>query len=314
MNKIQKIIKYVSDKDYNFWIDTVHGKYDDLSDEEFLKAHFRIVFNSELDLENPKTFNEKLQWLKLHDRNPLYTTLVDKVNVKHYISKSIGEEYVIPTIGIWDSFDEINLNVLPDRFAIKCSHDSGTAVIVKDKNKYNFQPVRQKLEKSLNRNYYKLGREWPYKDVTPRIIAEKYMQDAEGIDELTDYKFYCFNGYVDCVMACIGRSTGKTKFYFFDSKWNLKRINKAGIAAPKNFTINKPDRIEEMFELASELSKGIPFVRVDLYECGSNIFFGEMTFFPQGGFDANYLPETDLYFGSLIDFSIAYENKKGEKQ
>ena len=281
-----------------------------LSDEAFLKLRFFLCIHKHLSLKNPVTFNEKLQWLKIHDRDPLYNTLVDKIAVKQYIVDHIGQEYIIPTLGIWDKTEEIDFNSLPDQFVLKCTHDTGSVIVCRDRNKFDTTAARIKLNEALKEHAYWFGREWPYKDVKPRIIAEKYMTDGENDTELTDYKFYCFNGNMECVMVCYDRGSGDTKFYFFDHEWNLLRINKRGREAPEDFTLPKPKNFEKMIQLAERLSKDILFVRVDFYNCNGNIYFGEMTFYPQSGFDPNYLPETDRYFGSLIDLSIVRERMK----
>ena len=275
----------------------------------YLKVKYRGAMGISLDLKNPVSFNEKLQWLKIYDRNPEYTRMVDKYEVKKYMEDKIGKQYIIPTLGVWDRFDDIDFNSLPDQFVLKCTHDSGGLVICKDKSKLDRQYAREKIEKSLKTNYYFSGREWPYKGVKHRIIAEPYMEDSQE-KELRDYKFFCFDGYVDNVMLAMDRSSGDTKFYFFNKDWELMRLNIRGKNAPKDFTLPKPNGIDEMFEMASELSKGIPFVRVDLYYCNGHIYFGEMTFFPQSGFDANLLPETDGYLGKLIDLDKAYSRRK----
>lgn len=252
-----------------------------------------------LDLANPRTFNEKLQWLKLYNRNPLYTTLVDKVAAKKWATEKLGEQYIIKTLGVWPRFDDIDFNKLPNQFVLKCNHDSGSYVICKDKKKLDLAQAKAKLDGGLKRNFYYKFREWPYKNVPPRIIAEEYMADKNGV--LVDYKFACFHGQVDNVMVCLDRHINDVKFYFFDRDWNLKRLNVRGKNAPEGFTIPKPPCMDEMFDIATKLSEGIPFVRVDLFECDGKIYFGEMTFFPDSGFDANLLPETDLYFGQMID-------------
>jgi len=272
-----------------------------IPDSVFLKLKFKKMMGYSFDLKKPQTFNEKLQWLKLHNRNPLYTTLVDKCAVKPYIAKLIGDQHIIATLGVWKSFDDIDFEKLPNQFVLKCTHDSGSYVICKDKSKLNIDEAREKLAGALKTNYFYSGREWPYKNVPPRIIAEQYIEDRNGA--LVDYKFSCFNGYVDCVMVCLDRHLNDTKFYFFDKDWNLKRLNVRGKNAPADFTIPKPPCMDEMFEMAARLSKDIPFVRVDLFECDGKIYFGEMTFYPDSGFDANLLPETDKYFGQLIDLS-----------
>lgn len=272
-----------------------------LSDAAYVKVIFFAHMLKRLHLHAPCTFNEKLQWLKLHNHNTLYTTIVDKYTVKKYIAKKIGEQYIIPTLGVWEKFDDIDFEKLPNQFVLKCTHDSGSYIICKDKTTLDINAARKKITKALNRNFYYVGREWPYKNVPPRIIAEKYIEDRNGA--FIDYKFSCFNGYVDCVMVCLDRQINDVKFYFFDKDWNLKRLNIRGKNAPEGFTIPKPSCMDEMFEIAAKLSKGIPFVRVDLFECDGKIYFGEMTFYPDSGFDANLLPETDEYFGSLIDLT-----------
>ena len=273
-----------------------------LSDKAYLKFGYRAKIGKKLDLQNPQTLNEKLQWLKLYDRKSEYTKMVDKYEAKKYIAEKIGEEYIIPTLGVWDSFDEIDFDKLPDQFVLKCTHDSGGLVICKDKSKFNVEKARKKIKRSLKTNYYLHGREWPYKNVKPRIIAEKYMTDSPESNEFTDYKFYCFNGYVDSVMVCYDRSIGDPKFYFFDKNWELRRYNKRGLEAPEGFTMPKPENMDKMFEIAEELSKdvGAPFLRVDLYNSNKQIYFGELTFFPSSGLDPNRLPETDRYFGDLV--------------
>lgn len=269
-------------------------------DETYLKLMYKCRFGRSLDLNDPQTFNEKLQWLKLYDRKPEYTTMVDKYEVKNYIAQELGEQYVIPTIGVWDHFDEIDFDKLPDQFVLKCTHDSGGFVICRDKKKLDKNAAKKKIEKCLRNNYFYLGREWPYKKVKARIIAEPYMEDKEE-KELRDYKFFCFDGYVDNVMLAMDRNTGDTKFYFFDPEWKLLRLNIRGKNAPKNFTLPRPKGLDEMLAIARKLSVGMPFVRVDLYNCNGQVYFGEMTFYPQSGFDANLLPETDDYLGKLID-------------
>lgn len=297
MNKVLKLIK---DKKYRFLVMNRIGITRFMSDKKYLEAMFYYKMGKHLDLENPKTFNEKLQWLKLYDRKPEYTTMVDKYAAKKYVAERIGEQYIIPTLSVWERFDDIDFDKLPNQFVLKCTHDSGGLVICRDKSEFNNVSAKKKINRSLKNNYYYAGREYPYKKVPPRIIAEKFMTDDSNSSDFTDYKFFCFNGNVDCVMVCLERSTGNTKFYFFDKDWNLKRLNKRGKAAPNGFTIPKPECMDEMFELAAQLSTGMPFVRVDLYQSDGKVYFGELTFYPDSGFDANILPETDEYFGRLI--------------
>ncbi len=308
MNYVKKLWGYLFNKNKRFKINALRGMYSDLPDEEYLRKLFYASMGKPLDLENPQTFNEKLQWLKLYDRKPIYTTMVDKYAAKEYVANLIGKEHIIPTLGVWDRFDDIDFDALPDRFVLKTTHDSGGVVICRDKKTFDKKAARAKLEKSLKRNYYLTFREWPYQDVPHRIIAEQYIATSDG--ELTDYKFFCFNGAVDSVMICLDRHLHDTKFYFFDEKWELKRLNIRGKNAPEGFTLPKPENMDKMFEIAGTLSQGIPFLRVDLYNCGGRIYFGELTFFPDSGLDANLLPETDRYFGNLLELP----DNQGESQ
>lgn len=301
--------KYTVNPDYRFLINANMGKYNTMPDEEFLKRKYKAAMGKKLNLQEPKTLNEKLQWLKLYNRQPEYTMMADKYLVRDYIAQVLGEEYLIPLLGVWDDPDEIDFDNLPNRFVLKCNHNSGVGMcICKDKSKLNFGKVRRDLRKGLNQDYYLVHREWPYKNIPRKIICEQYMEDSSQKDSLTDYKFFCFNGVADCVMVCLDRFSGDTKFYFFDKNWELKRLNIRGKNAPEGFTIPKPICMDEMFRIAEQLSAGLPFSRIDLYECNGKVYFGEITFFPDSGFDANLLPETDQYFGEMIDLSIVKNN------
>jgi hypothetical protein len=282
-----------------------------IPDEIYIKWLFRLHLKKKLNLDNPITMNEKLQWLKLHNRKPVFNDMVDKYESKKYVARIIGEEHIIPTLGVWDRFEDIDFDSLPDKFVLKCTHDSGGLVICKDKSKLDKSAARKKINKSLKNNFYTRCREWPYKDLKPRIIAEKFICDDSSDENsgLTDYKFYCFNGHAECVMLCIDRNIGDPKFYFFNKDWVLQRHNKRGIEAPENFTLPKPDCMVEMFEIAAKLSEGIPYLRVDLYAIDGKVYFGELTFYPQGGFDENRLPQADKYFGDLIDLNLVKENE-----
>lgn len=292
-------VKYLTNADYRFLLNANRGKYDAMSDEEYLRRKFRAAMGRPLDLDAPVTFNEKLQWLKLYDRKPEYTVMVDKYAVRDYIREVLGEEYLIPLLGVYDSADEVDFDALPDRFVLKCNHNSGLGMcICRDKSALDREAVRRELRAGLAQDYYLTGREWPYKNVPRKIIAEQFMTDAS--EGLIDYKFFCFDGEVDCVMVCIDRHLGDTKFYFFDREWKLKRLNIRGKNAPEGFTLRRPECMDEMFDIAAKLSRGLPFSRIDLYECGGRIYFGEITFFPDSGFDPNLLPETDRYFGEKI--------------
>lgn len=275
-------------------------------DKIFLKILFRCKFGYKLDLKNPKTFNEKIQWLKLYNRNPLYTTLVDKFSVKEYVAQKIGNQYIIPTLGIWDKFDDIDFNMLPNQFVLKCTHDSGGLAICKDKSNFDIPSVRNKITKSLKQSYYKSFREWPYKDVHPRIIAEKYMEDESG--ELRDYKFFCFDGVVKSLFIATDRQDKSvdTKFDFFDREFHHLPFTKGHPNA--KIPPSKPSCFNEMIRLAEILSDGMPHVRVDFYEIYGKVYFGEMTFFDNSGIVAFDPPEYDRMWGEWLNLPAKKKN------
>lgn len=277
-------------------------------DKLYLSLLFRFKMGYWMDWKNPKTFSEKLQWLKLYNRRPDYTTMVDKYAVKEYVAKIIGEEYIIPTLGVWDRPEDIDWDSLPQKFVLKTTHGggSGGVVICKDKTTFDKADAIAKLKKSLNECIYKSLREWPYKGVQKRIIVEQYLSDESIYNKngITDYKFFCFNGYVDNVMVCIDRELKDTKFYFFNKDWIVLPLNKRGLEVEPDFKLPKPIEIHKMFEIAGKLSESIPFLRVDLYFINNKIYFGETTFFPDGGFDSNLLHGTEMNFGNLINLNI----------
>lgn len=268
------------------------------SDEKFLKKLFKLRMGKELNLDNPQTFSEKLQWLKLYNRKPEYTMMVDKYAVKEYVASMIGGEYIIPTLGVYNSVDEIDFNSLPNQFVLKCTHDSGGLVICKDKSKLDIKSARKKLAKSLKNNYYYQNREWPYKNTTPRIIAEQYMEDESGY-ELKDYKFFCFDGEPKCCQVIAGRKDVMT-VDFFDKDWNHLPFHEPRIYPYSRELVSRPQSYENMWKLAQKLSANQPFLRVDFYNINGQIYFGELTFFPtsgMGGFDPE---EWDYTFGNWI--------------
>ncbi|MFW3537915.1 ATP-grasp fold amidoligase family protein [Vagococcus fluvialis] len=271
-----------------------------LNDKVYLKLVFRLLMNQKLNLKEPKTFNEKIQYLKLYDRKEIYPILVDKYEVKDWVQNKIGSNYLIETLGIWNTFEEIDFESLPMQFVLKCTHDSGSVKIVKDKSKIDYNEFKEFFSSALKKNYFDIAREWAYKDIKPRIIAEKLLESEE--EDLPDYKFHCFNGVVDSVMVCTERYTGTPKYYFFDEQWHLLKYNKLGIETEEPVNVEKPENIEKLFEIAKILSDNIPFVRVDLYYVKNQIYFGEMTFYPHSGFDRNLLTKTDLEWGRMITF------------
>ena len=251
------------------------------------------------DLDDPQTFNEKLQWLKLHDRRPEYTMMVDKFEVKEYVSNIIGKEHIIPTIGVWDSFDDIDFQQLPDKFVLKCTHDSGGLAICKDKESFDKVAAKKKIEKSLQSNFYRGGREWPYKNVIPRIIAEKYMEDTEG-NGLTDYKFYCFNGSPEYLYVSQGMDNHKTaRISFLTMNWEKAPFGRKDYMQFEKLP-PKPQRFDEMKLIAKKLSKDHSFLRVDLYEIKGEIYFSELTFSPCSGFMPFVPDEWDKKLGDML--------------
>ena len=303
---MKKIIEYVKHPSY-ILLGLDRMKLIKLNDVFYLKIIYYQTFNKKLDLSNPKTFNEKLQWLKLYDRNPEYTKMVDKYEVKKYVAEKIGEEYIIPTIGIYDSFEEINFKELPDQFVIKCTHDSGGIVICKDKSNFNIEETRKKINKCMKNNYYRNWREWPYKNVKPRIIIESFMDDGVN-SQLVDYKLQCFWGKVDNILVCVDRDkeTG-VKYHYFDTNWKyLKYCPYPGINE-KNINISKPKQLDKMIKIAERLSAGIPEVRIDLYIIHGKIYFGEYTFFTNGGFDTTITSDADIILGEKLKLPIKRE-------
>jgi len=270
-----------------------------MSDKCYLKWMYSAMMGTKLNLEDPKTFNEKLQWLKLYNRNPEYCKLVDKYDVKSYISNLIGDEYIIPTLGIYDSFDDIDFNALPNQFVLKCTHDSGSTVICRDKATFDFEKTKAKLTKKLKSNLFWHTREWPYKNIKPRIIAEQYMEDVKT-SELRDYKFFCFNGEVKALFVATERQKKgeEVKFDFFDTEFNRLEL-KQGHPNAKQCP-QKPECFDEMKRLAEKLSQGIPHVRVDFYEVNGKIYFGELTFFHFAGIVPFEPQEWDYKFGEWI--------------
>lgn len=269
-----------------------------IPDKLFLKIKYRLIIGKKLNLNNPETYNEKLQWLKLYDRKTEYTGFVDKYEVRKLIERTIGGQYLIPLLGVYDSFDEINFDELPERFVLKPTHTSGDIYICNDKSKIDYDLLKKKVNKWLKREYFWVHREWPYKNIKPRIICEKYMVDESGV-ELKDYKFMCFNGEVKCLFICLNRnsSTG-LNVDFYDLDWKPMPFERH---YPSSHTvIPKPRNLGSMVEFSARLSKDIPFVRVDFYEAGGQLYFGELTFFPGSGFE-EFTPESyDELLGSWI--------------
>lgn len=293
-----KLLRAVKDVNYRRLVLSGLGFYRSVPDEEYLKMMFRCWHGREPDLERPVTFSEKLQWLKLHDRDPRYPRMADKVTAKEFAAGVIGAEHIIPTLGVYDSFDDIDFDRLPGSFVLKCTHDSGGLVIVKDKERLDVAAARKRLGKYLKRDYFYYGREWPYKGLPHRIIAERFV-DCGG--DLPDYKIHCFGGVPKVVLVCRGRNAaeGLTED-FYDTDWNRLPVKRPDIPnSPEPEA--RPERLDEMLAAARKLTEGLPFVRVDLYDTPDKLLFGEMTFYPASGFKP-FVPESfDRELGDMLE-------------
>lgn len=273
-----------------------------LPDKAYLKLRYRTMFGKKLDLKNPKTYNEKIQWMKLYDRDPRYNQLVDKYEVRPFVDERIGEGHLIPVLGVWARFEDIDFDALPDQFVLKCTHDSGSFYICRDKSKIDRAALKKHFDAALRDNQYWGGREWAYKDVRGRIIAEQFMIDDSGTG-LKDYKFFCFGGEVKALMIATERGEGGdgVRMNFFDRDFNplpFRRGHENAQVAPA-----KPDGYDEMIALAEKLAEGFRHVRVDLYNINGKIYFGEMTFYPACGFVPFTPEEWDYTFGSWLDLT-----------
>lgn len=269
-------------------------------DKPYLEVQFRLLMGKKLDLKHPKTFSEKLQWLKLYDRRPEYVKMVDKYAAKEYVAGIIGEEYIIPTLGVWDSPEDIDWDALPNQFVLKCTHDSGGLVICKDKSRLDKVAAIKKLNHGLKQEYFKVWREWPYKDVPKKIIAEKYISPEPDVKDLPDYKFFCFDGKVKAMFVATERQVKgeEVKFDFFDADYNYLPFRQGHDHAKQKPL--KPVHFEEMKQLAGKLSLGIPHARVDFYDLGNKILFGEITLFHFSGLVPFEPEEWDRVFGDWL--------------
>lgn len=295
---MNKYIQLLIDKTFRDAMRGRHSLYHRMSDERFLKGLWRARMHGELNLDQPQLYTEKLQWLKLYDRKPIYATMVDKLAAREFVKERIGEEYLMPLLAVWDRFEDIDLDRLPEQFVLKCTHDSGSYYICRDKSKFDRKIAKKKLKWSLKRNYYYRSREWPYKTATPRIIAEPYMEDAK-CHELRDYKFFTFGGVPKILYIAQGRGTEQgTTAAFFDMEFrhqNLTiehKMSEVLPECPKNFALMK--------EFAARLSEGTPQLRVDFYEVNGKLLFGEMTFFHCSGLIEFNPPEWNKIFGDWV--------------
>lgn len=309
MSLIKKIKKFLGNKKARFRYLTQKGIYNNLTDAEYLKKAFNIYMGYELDLENPLTFNEKLQWLKLYDRMLEYTIMADKYKVREYIAEKLGEEYLIPLLGVWESPDDINFETLPKQFVLKCNHNSGKGMyICRDKTKLDIAQVKRNLQSGLDEDYYLTGgREWPYKNIERRVICEQYMNDGES-NVLNDYKILCFNGEPKIIEVHKNRFTENHTQNYYDIDWNLIMMSQArefvGMASDN---IEKPKCLEQMIEFSKILAKDICHVRCDWYEIKGRLYFGEITFFQGSGFCAFDDIADDKMLGDYINLSVVHK-------
>ena len=282
-----------------FWKIYSFGWLDHLSDKTFLKLCYRVRSDKKLHLNNPVLFSEKMQWLKIYDRKPIYTQMSDKYGARKFVADRIGDEYLVELYGVWDDFDSIDFDSLPDSFVLKCTHDSGGLCICRDKSKFNIARAKAKINSSLNRNYYYHCREWPYKDIKPRIIAERFLED-----NIKDYKFYCFNGEVKYLYVSQGLENHSTaNISFYDLNFNQMPFYRSDYK-PFDHKIDKPLNFEKMIELAAVLAKDLPFIRVDFYDVDGKIYFSELTFYPCSGFIPFEPPEWDEKMGNMLELPI----------
>ena len=306
MNKIEKIKTCIISPEKRFYYMSRVGILNCLSDERFLGRKYFLNFGKRINLDYPKTFNEKLNWLKLHDRKDIYTRMVDKAEAKKYVSGIIGEEYIIPTIGVYEKFDDIGFDKLPDSFVIKCTHNSGGIVVCKDKTVFNQRAARKTINRAMKRNYYYGAREWPYKNIKPRIIVEQFVKD-DIVDDLRDYKFMCFNGNPKYVYITVKNDNIFENYY----DMNFKPVGIDHGFPRSSMKFKKPELFSEMKDIAKKLSKDIPFLRVDLHYVNGKILFGEMTFYDWAGLRP--FPDEGKWDEKLGNLLVLGNEKEGKK-
>lgn len=308
---IKSGLRFISDSDYRFSILAAKGFYNSMPDEEYLKRLYKAKFGEELDLENPKTLSGKLQWLKLYYRRPDYTMMADKYAVRPHVAEKIGEEHLVPLLGVWESPDEIDFDSLPEQFVLKCNHNSGIGLCVcKDKSKLDIEKVKENLRKGLAEDFSLITREQHYKNIPRKIIAEKYMKDAEQNEKtgIVNYKFYCFNGEPKFLFVSLNTNGKKNDFLtFLTLDWKRAPFGFRDYVGEFENIPEKPAGYETMLDCARKLSADLPFVRVDLYEIGGQVYFSELTLVASSGFLC-YGPEgTDELFGSWLTLPPKWE-------
>lgn len=289
LNNLLKIVKPLGSRGLLKFID----------DKTYCELVYRSIFNRKVNWDNPSTFSEKIQWLKLNDRKDIYHTFVDKYEVRKYIAEKIGDSYLIPLAveNVLSNADQIEFDKLPNQFVIKCTHGSGCNIICKNKLELNEKEIKNKLNKWMHKNWYWYGREWPYKDLTPRIIIEKYMVDESGCD-LKDYKVLCFNGVPKLIETHLNRYNGNHKQIFYDMDWKKTDIVQPGLS--NDVDVAKPKTLNEMLELSKKLADGTSFLRVDWYDISGHLYFGELTLYDASGF-LPFEGSSDEDLGKIIE-------------
>lgn len=296
---MSKIRTFIENPQYFITSPASKGWLNWVPDSLYLKVLYRVIMGRKLNLKNPKEYNEKLQWLKLNDRKPEYSTMVDKYEVRGYIEDLLGDKYLIPCLGIYDSVDDIDIDALPDRFVLKCTHDSGSVEICKDKSSFDIEGARHRLSQAMKRNYYATYREWPYKYVKPRIIAEGYLEGDGG--DLKDYKVMCFNGEAKIIEVHENRFVeGKVHTQtFYDREWEIVPLTQV-----ETVTVDRPGerprQLDEILRLSELIAKDMYHARIDWYIEGDKIYFGEITFFDGSGFESFSTPEMERMLGDMI--------------
>lgn len=294
----------MENKKYDFWAHALNRLVYVLPDKWYLFFRFKNRVGYWPHLDHPRSFNEKLLWLKLHDKHSEFTQMVDKVEAKKYVASVVGDKFIIPTLGVWDSVDEIDWESLPNQFVIKVTSDSGGIVVCKDKKLLDIDKAKEKLSKGWGKNYYVHNKEYPYKALKPRIIAEEYKEDESGY-ELKDYKFFCFNGIPKVFKVDFGRFSSHHANYY-DVNCKLLPFCEKDFPSDSSKIIHFPNNFSEMIDVAEKIAKKVnhPFVRVDLYNVNGAIFFGEITFFPASGMGAFYPEEWDFKLGTYMQLPL----------
>lgn len=284
------------------------GFYNSMDDKTYLEKKYELIYGKKLNLDKPTLFNEKMQWLKLYDRNPLYPVIVDKYLFKQYVTERIGEGYVFPTLGVYKHFDDVNFDELPDEFVMKTNHDSGGVVICRSKQEFDKVKEKKKLEVKLKKNYYYGCREWCYKDVKPLIMIEPFVScnNSFGTEGLVDYKFYCFSGKPLYVMVSFGEAEKQHINHKYDMNYDSIDLEFRSSSLVTADTFPKPENFDKMLTIVNKLCVGFPHIRVDLYNVNGKIYVGELTLYSNGGF-VNLPMKKDIELGKAIDLTMAYK-------